>query len=607
MLLYEEFVMPRRQLDGYDLCATLILTLGTLLRLILIALSWPAPYNDEGTMGLMAFDVAYHGAHPLVYYGQDYLGSTEAYIGAFFFHLFGPSTFALRLTTVLLFALFLLCMYLLVSRLYAKSLALFSIVILSLGAPDVLFRQLLANGGDPDYLFFTALLLLLTIWLAFSTNPLQQKDDENDTTLSAKKSKQSLWPRIIAYAAWGGCAGLDIWSYPLCLPFVLVTGLLLALFCRRELRLPTLSLLLVCFVIGLSPFLIYKATVPVTPNQNALFSSGGYREPSYPSLNGSSKQVATISPQGIGPRPLQEVMGTFLVSVPLITSGNTLCPITEVDEWPLSNQSNATTLFCTGIHGLWGLGFLALFCVATSAAARHFWQCWRKIPAHGQAYSPEQKHETIRQAGRLTILAGAGATLLAFILYPQASAVTPYTSARYLIGLLIAIPAVLAPLWEKKYSLKVLQTWRGLFKAASRYGVSVLIFGTCLLGTITIFTQQVTPAQASFRRQYALSRSLLRLGATRVYMEYDDCNRITFLSNEQIICAALDKGLRPGLDRYFPYRAMVAQAPQPFYVLAEGSVQAQYFEQVAAKEHITYKEFRTNGYIVYEPEKRIAP
>ena len=42
-------------------------------------------------------------------------------------------------------------------------------------------------------------------------------------------------------------------------------------------------------------------------------------------------------------------------------------------------------------------------------------------------------------------------------------------------------------------------------------------------------------------------------------------------------------------------------------MLAEGSVQAQYFEQVAAKEHITYKEFHANGYIVYEPEKRIAP
>src|SRR5579883_1873682 len=492
--------MPGRRLDGYDRCAAVILTPGTLLRLILIALSWPAPYNDEGTMGLMAFDVAYHGAHPLVYYGQDYLGSAEAYIGAFFFHLFGPSTFALRLTTVLLFALFLLCIYLLVSRLYAKSLALFSIVILSLGAPDVIFRQLLANGGDPDYLFFTALLLLLTAWLAFSANPLEQRDDENDTTLSAKKSKRLSWSRIIAYAAWGGCAGLDLWSYPLCLPFVLVAGLLLALFCRRELRLPSLALLAVCFLIGLSPFLIYKATVPVTPNQNALFSSGGYREPSYPSLNGLSKQVATISPQGIGPRPLQEVMGTFLVSVPLITSGNTLCPIAEVNEWPLSNQSNAATLFCTGVHGIWGLGFLLLFCVAAITAARRFWQYWQKIPPHGQHYSPELRHEAIRHAGRLMILVGAGATLLAFILYPQASAVTPYTSARYLIGLLIAIPAVLAPLWEKKHSVKTFQSWSGRLKAIGRYGVIVLILGTCLLGTITIFTQQVTPAQASFRR-----------------------------------------------------------------------------------------------------------
>jgi hypothetical protein len=62
-LLSERFSMPGRHLDRYNLSAAVILTLGTLLRL---ALSWPAPYNDEGTVGLMALDVAYHGAHPLV-------------------------------------------------------------------------------------------------------------------------------------------------------------------------------------------------------------------------------------------------------------------------------------------------------------------------------------------------------------------------------------------------------------------------------------------------------------------------------------------------------------------------------------------------------------
>lgn len=599
--------MPGRRLDRYDLCAIAILTFGTLLRLVLIVLSWPGSYNDEGTMGLMAFDIAYRGAHPLLYYGQDYMGSLEAYLGAGFFHLFGPSTFALRLGLVILFALFLLCIYLLISRLYSKSLALFSLLLLSLGAPDVIFRQLMAAAGPPDYLFLTTLLLLLTVWLAFSANRASQKPEENKAVQQEKKSRQLPWSRILAYGAWGGTAGVALWSHLLCLPFVLVAGLLLALFCRRELRFPSLSLLLLCFLIGLSPFLIYKATVPVSPNENTLFSPGGYREPSYPSLNGLSNTQATISPHGVPPRPLQQIMGTFLVAVPLMTSGNALCPVTEVNAWPLSDQSNTTTLFCTGIHGIWGIGYVVLLTIATVTATRRFWKYWRALPSYESADSSEQRHEAIRQGGRLMILTGAGLTLLAFILYPQASAVTPWTSARYLIGLLIAIPAVLAPLWEKQYSAKTLHTLTAHLKATGRYGVLLLILGTSLVGTITIFTQQVSPAQASFRREQTLIQSLLRMGATHVYMEYDDCNRITFLSNEQIICAALDKGLRPGLDRYFPYRAIVAQAPQPFYVLQEGSIQSLFFEQVAVKERITYKEFHSSGYTIYEPEGRITP
>ncbi len=77
--------MLKRYIDRYDLAAIAIVILGTLIRLILIALSWPAPYNDEATMGLMAMHVAYQGAHPLLYYGQNYMGSLEAYLGAAFF------------------------------------------------------------------------------------------------------------------------------------------------------------------------------------------------------------------------------------------------------------------------------------------------------------------------------------------------------------------------------------------------------------------------------------------------------------------------------------------------------------------------------------------
>ncbi len=162
--------MYKRRLDRYGGCAGAIIAVGTLLRLVFILLGWPASYNDEGTLGLMALHIAYKGAHPLLYYGQNYLGSLEAYLGAGFFHLFGPSTPTLRLGLLLLFALFLINMYFLASLLYSKSLALITLIFLALGSPEVLLRQLMAAGGTPELMLFTTLLLLLTSWLALTAD-----------------------------------------------------------------------------------------------------------------------------------------------------------------------------------------------------------------------------------------------------------------------------------------------------------------------------------------------------------------------------------------------------------------------------------------------------
>nr|BBH93321.1 hypothetical protein KTA_15200 [Thermogemmatispora argillosa] len=45
------------------------------------------------------------------------------------------------------------------------------------------------------------------------------------------------------------------------------------------------------------------------------------------------------------------------------------------------------------------------------------------------------------------ILGGAGGTLFLYCLFPQA-ALTPWPSSRYLVGLIISLPAVLFPLWR---------------------------------------------------------------------------------------------------------------------------------------------------------------
>jgi hypothetical protein len=235
------------------------------------------------------------------------------------------------------------------------------------------------------------------------------------------------------------------------------------------------------------------------------------------------------------------------------------------------------------------------------------------------------------------ILVGAGLTMLAFTLYPQAAAVTPWISARYLVGLLIAIPALIFPLWEKKdHIFKFLRSRRsvptrepgrgqappvpytasgkpirsrvraGLAPALARYVLVLVTLVAALMGTIEIFTTQLPMAQASNLSQQTLVNRLVQMDATQIYTDYDDCNRIAFLSNERIICAVLDNGLQPGLDRYYPYRAQVANSPHPFYVFPAGAVQAFLLEQKASEQHISLKKFFIGDYVVYAPAQRVV-
>ena len=156
------------KIGTYGILALLIIALATLLRIFLIVCGWPHSNADEETMGIIAMHIAYHGEHPIFFYGQNYMGILEEYLGAAFFQLLGVSVFSLRLVPVLFFALFLANMYLLTSLLYTKKLALITLILLSLGSSIMLDTELVALGGYSELLFFGSLSLLLASWLAIS-------------------------------------------------------------------------------------------------------------------------------------------------------------------------------------------------------------------------------------------------------------------------------------------------------------------------------------------------------------------------------------------------------------------------------------------------------
>ena len=96
----------RLRLGRYEILALIVITFAIVLRLMLIANSWPETNSEEGTFGLEAMHIAYRGEFPIFMYGQNYMGVLEAYLGAILFHLFGVSLFSLRLGMLIFFAFF---------------------------------------------------------------------------------------------------------------------------------------------------------------------------------------------------------------------------------------------------------------------------------------------------------------------------------------------------------------------------------------------------------------------------------------------------------------------------------------------------------------------
>ena len=551
------------KISFYELCAAGLIILAVALRIVLVYLGWPGMDSDEGTMGLMALHIAYRGEYPIFFYGQPFMGSLEAYLGAIFFRLLGPSVSSLRLGTIVLFAFFLVTMYCLTNLLYSKKLALVSLTLLTLGSGEILFRELEAAGGYPETLLFGPLLILYATWLALSSRQ----------ELSAGKSR---W-RIIAYAGWGAIVGLALWSDPLVIPFVIMAGLLLLLFCRHELRFTILFSLLLGLVIGAFPVIFYNLIVPLRQGTGELWGAIFHFS--------STNEAFSFG---------QRIVATILVSLPVATGANPLCPLNRGNAWPLSTQSGPYVIQCTVVHGTWGFGVIVLWLVAASLAFRHYWKLlWL---SRVKSWTVEERRDAIREVARLMLLGSVGLTLFIFVL-SRPSGQVPWPSTRYLVGFLAAVPALISPLWDviRSHSVRY-----AVITTILRYGVVLLIGITFLVGTIDTFAA-LPSMRASSEQQFALVHDLLRVGATRIYSDYWTCDRIIFQSNEQITCSVVDEQLQPGYDRYLPYRAIVTASPHPAYVFPLNSPQASAFAHKVVASGRYYQNFIFDGYVVYQP------
>ncbi len=600
------------KIGPYGLFALGLIVLASTLRIIVIAQGWPWMNSDEGTMGLMARHIAYQGELPIFFYGQGYMGALEAYAGGILFHLFGPSFFSLRLGLVLFYAAFLLALYFLTGLLYSKKLALVTLLLLCFGSIEMFTRQLRAVGGDEETMLFSTLIMLFTTLLILSF----------DRTAIATEHKR----RYVLYSSLGLSMGLGLWSHMLVIPFIAMSALFLYMYCRSELRGRTILFLLGGFIVGLLPLLIFNVKYPA---QNSLLtlwqlhSSGGLGA-SAPSYN-----------------LWDEIRGTVLVSLPMTTGANPLCSLTDVPgQWRSQISS------CMIFQGSWGIGYILLLAGAIFLTARTVRRAYNTVNADNTSngmqstFLTDSEREKRLSALRLMLLCSAALTLLAYM-FSAAPALVPITSTRYLVGLLVATPAILAPLWyglrqrnsetladakdgrpqgSLQSSANTIEEDRRpqgapprlhstpvpTIRRAMLFGrvcILLFIFAILVNGTLGVF-QDVPHVQALNQQEGKLVNDLEQHHVTRMYADYWTCDLVMFLSNERIICSAVQAvngKLAPGQNRYPAYTAIVQQDTQADYVLPVGSPEAAAFAQQAANSGQHYQHTSIDGYMLYYP------
>ena len=564
----QEKNMKYLKIGIYELYALAIIVFAMSIRLVLLAMGWPPTDSDEGTMGIMARNIAYRGEHPYVFYGQNYMGTIEAHIGAVFFHLFGASLFSLRLSVILLVTLFLISTYLLASLLYSKKVALVTLAVLSLGSIYTITRETLATGGSTQTMLFGSLAFLLASWLSF--------------TYTRGASLRTKLVRFVGYSCWGIVLGLGFWSDMIVLPFFACAVLLMLIFCWRDLLWAWVGAL-GGFIIGAYPILRYS------------FNAASHGDSVLKTLFGLFQGSTVQAPHGLH-QILHAVKGTVLISVPTAT-GYPFCPVMEQS---FLSDNTVQTPVCTLGHVVWGVGYITLLALSVLLTLAVLWRLWRQRRLTPQGVDTRQT--VVRSVSQLLLL---GRAILAISAYSLSSAPMgwPGYHSRYLIGLLIVTPAIIAPLWNTAsnvYTMNSSQQWlRVLCRNGSRVALGAIVL-VYLIGTVMLFSE-VPATQATNQRQMDLINHLVASGHSHIYTEYWECDKIAFESNERVICGVLDTNLQASHNRTPGYWDIVHADPQAAYVFSIGSSQVALLDKKLATARLKYQRSILDGYVVWMP------
>ncbi len=574
------------------LLALLVGFAGVGYRLALLFADVPPTNSDEATMGLAALHIARGDGFPVWFYGQAYMGTLEAYLAAPLVALAGPSVLVLRLPTLALYALFLLLSWRLTRRLGGdRWYALLVVAVLALGSDRVVKNQLIAGGGYPELNPAGTALALLTVALCVT----------------------GAGARLPRWAAWGLICGVLLWVDPLILPYVLTLGALLVARRRRELAGRAGVVLTGALLLGAAPMLVDSIR------------------------HGRNPATAVLAAGGTGaPADWADRLHGALVLGPSLAAG-----------------------FCSpGRCATWQLWWAVAFPVLLVLAALTAWHTLRRV--RGGPGSVER----VSAGVRLALLGGAAGVLAAYAM-SNAAGQTPIESSRYLSCLAVALPALLWPLWQAARPLaahrltaqrrfaevaasdrpaerqfaevvasdrpaerqfaEVAVSEEGGYRrlpevesimatggragggTARMAGVGALAVLAGVLGTGVAATVDVVRAAPAVHAEADRHRSLVdTLGALdvrNVRGGYWTCNRLTFATGENVVCAVVDDDLTPGFDRLPAYRREVAADPDAAWVAPVGSPLAARLDERVGAESGALDVVTVAGWRIYLPRR----
>ncbi|HET7010074.1 MAG TPA: hypothetical protein VFI11_04810 [Anaerolineales bacterium] len=201
--------LPSGLLKIAAICALISLAF----KAVLLALEAFPFYSDEAIVGLMARHIL-SGRWPTFFYGQAYLGSTDAALVAGAFAIGGESVLVIRIVQALLYAGTVATTVALALRAGLGTWGTWGAGLLAaIPVVNTTLYTTVSIGGYGEALLLGNLLLLATIAL----------DDERASTLG--------------FAAWGALAGFAFWTFGLTLVYSLPSSaFLLARWARREPR-----------------------------------------------------------------------------------------------------------------------------------------------------------------------------------------------------------------------------------------------------------------------------------------------------------------------------------------------------------------------------------